>query len=129
MAFAARAAAQLATILVVEDEEDLRDLVVGILRESGYRVLAAGSGSEALAIIAKDPRIDLLFTDIVMPGSLSGFALARQALSMRPDLKILFTTGYSGLAAADEVNSGSSMMSKPYRPSQLLAEVGRILAA
>src|SRR5919199_3630971 len=83
-----------ATILVVDDDESLRLLMVSLLTRSGYRTLAARNGDEALRIIASEPGIDLLLTDIVMPGQLDGFALAAKALQLRPALKIVYTSGY-----------------------------------
>ena len=115
-------------ILVVEDEELVRDFTVELLTEEGYVVLAAASGNEALAIIEREPGIDLLFTDIVMPGSLDGFALAREAKLRRPDLHVLYTSGYSSrLAAPGPGETFGPVVAKPYRPSQLTGEIKRAL--
>lgn len=114
------------TIIVVEDEDDLRSLVVEILTDSGYRVLSAGNGSDALRMMADEP-VDLLFTDIVMPG-LDGFDLARGARSLKPGLKVLYTTGYQHLRKDRfGVELQGKLLPKPYRPAQLLAEIKRAL--
>jgi CheY-like chemotaxis protein len=85
------------TILFVEDETPVRDLVIRILSEKGFRVFAASDAHEALRLLAAHP-IDLLFTDVVMPG-MDGVQLARQAKRLRPTIKVLFTTGYAQRAA------------------------------
>lgn len=117
-----------ATILVVEDEELVREFTVELLADYGYRVLAAANGREALGILEREPGIDLLFTDIVMPGDLDGFALAREAKHRRPDLEILYTSGYTNRLAATEIGETfGPMIAKPYRPDQLGAEIKRAL--
>src|SRR4051794_31108506 len=113
------------TVLVVDDDSDVRDLAIEILAESGYRVLAAGDGGEALRVLAIDPEIDLLFTDIVMPG-LDGVALARAAAALRPGLKIIYASGYAADAA---LGDAETLLAKPYRPAQLAFEIGRALTA
>jgi CheY-like chemotaxis protein len=117
-----------ATILVVEDEELVRDFTVELLADYGYAVFSAANGSEALAVLERQPEIDLLFTDIVMPGELDGFALAREARKRRPALRILYTSGYTNrFADRDMGETFGPMVSKPYRPDQLRAEIGRAL--
>jgi len=83
------------TILVVEDDAPLRQYVVSELERLGYRVLQAPNGMEALQIIRSDETIDLLFTDVVMPGGINGPVLAEQATALKPGLRILFTSGYT----------------------------------
>jgi CheY-like chemotaxis protein len=116
------------TILVVEDEELVRDFAVELLREFAYEVLAAANGREAMALI-DDPgtRIDLLFTDIVMPGELDGFALAREARRRRPALPVLYTSGYTNRTDGDDAEAFGPMVPKPYRPEQLRTEIERAL--
>src|SRR5207302_4361670 len=92
-----------ATILVVEDDPDVREMIVGILSDLGHRTLVATNGPEALAFLNRDHSVDLLFTDIVMPAGMSGTELARQASRLRPDLKVLLSSGY-----AREANQGRS---------------------
>jgi PAS domain S-box-containing protein len=115
-------------ILVVEDNEGLRDIAVRQLQELGYRTLPAGDGTSALEIIRGSAPIDLLFTDVVMPGGLDGRALANAARRERPQLKVLFTSGFTAAAAsaATEDQFGSNLLSKPYRKGEL---AGRVRAA
>jgi len=83
------------TILVVEDDADVRDYTSGVLRELGYRVIEAGDAAEALRRLDGERRVDLLFTDVGLPGGVNGRGLAEAARSQRPGLKVLFTTGYA----------------------------------
>jgi CheY-like chemotaxis protein len=111
------------TILVVDDDPDILDYASDVLEEYGYTVLTAADGAAALVLLRDHPEIDLLFTDIVMPG-LHGAEVARRACQQRPRLKVLFTSGY----AADVVPSGR-LLKKPYRPHQLAQEIAVILGA
>jgi CheY-like chemotaxis protein len=121
---------QPATILVVEDDEDVRDIAVLGLGDAGYRVLVAASGDLALPMIAGDHRIDLLFSDVVMPGALNGFALARRAVALRPNLKVLLTTGYADQIAANEaLVARGELVAKPYRLGDLIDRVAKRLDA
>ena len=119
-----------ATILVVEDEPLIQLITSEALNESGYRVLVAGDADEAIDILNRDTSVMLLFTDIVMPGTLDGFGLADWAKSVRPDLKVLYTSGYSWAAAqahAGQVHG--KMLRKPYRPGDLQRAVESALGA
>jgi len=117
-----------ATILVVEDEELVRDFTVELLSDCGYVVLAAANGREALDLLDREKKIDLLFTDIVMPGDLDGFALAREAKRRRPLLPILYTSGYTNrFSAGDMGETFGPIVAKPYRPDQLSLEIRRAL--
>jgi CheY-like chemotaxis protein len=119
-----------AVILVVEDEELVRDFTVELLSDFGYRVFAAANGHEALKVLERETRIDLLFTDIVMPGNLDGFALAREAKLRSPRLQVLYTSGYTNRFAATEVGETfGSIVPKPFRPDQLGTEIRRALKA
>lgn len=121
---------QTATILVVEDEPLIQLITSEALNESGYRVLVAGDADEAIGILRNDPSVHLLFTDIVMPGALDGFGLAEWAKSVRPDLKILYASGYSWAAA--QAHGGrihGEMLRKPYRSGELQRAVRDALAA
>ena len=118
-----------ATILVVEDEPLIQLVTSEALHESGYRVLAAGDADEAIGILTREPSVGLLFTDIVMPGPLDDFGLAAWAKSVRPDLKVLYTSGYSWAAA--QAHAGSvhgEMLRKPYRAGELQRAVRSALA-
>ena len=110
------------TILVVEDDELVRELSVEMLTSLGYGVLVAQDGREALEVIKRSEPIDLLFSDVVMPGGFSGTALARQARQMRPGLAVLQTTGYAG--AQTVADDEFAVIAKPFR----LAELSRALA-
>ena len=104
------------TILLVEDEEDVRQLGCRVLDALGYRILQAGDGPSALAILDKEPDIALLFTDVVLPGGMMGPDIARQAKARRPELKVLFTSGYTGNAIQhlESVAGHVQLLSKPY---------------
>ncbi len=110
------------TILLVEDEEVLREMACDILQSYGYKILQASSGREALTVWKQSKRqVDLLLTDLVMPEGISGVDLAERLLSDRPDLKIIFTSGYT----AGEINaellarSQAHFLQKPYTQAQL----------
>jgi CheY-like chemotaxis protein len=117
------------TILVVEDDEDLRETVVSALTQLGYRALAAANAEAALRILSGQEPIQLLFTDIMMPGGMLGPTLAKRARELRAGLEVLFTTGYaeqhvlgggSGIGAADIVH-------KPYRIEDLALRIRAVL--
>src|SRR5258708_29674152 len=109
-----------ATGLVVEDEDDVRDVATGYVEALGYAVLAARNGDEALAILQSDAAIDLLLTDIVMPGSLDGFWLGGEAVALRQNIKVLHVTGYAQhLAAGQRGIKTGRVIAKPYREDQL----------
>jgi CheY-like chemotaxis protein len=115
-------------ILVVEDDEDVREFAVRVLRDSGYQVLEAVNGGVALVLLEQDLPIELLFTDIVMPGEPDGIGLAERAKAMRPGLRVLYATGFAGSARLNEHSIHGKVLSKPYRPQQLAHEVERLLA-
>ena len=117
------------SILVVEDEEALRAYTVEILTELGYRVLEAPNGAVALQMIDRDPAIDLLFTDIVMPGGINGRQLAEEAVRRRPGLKVLYTTGYTRNAIVHHgrLDPGLQMVGKPYTIDDLATKLRSLL--
>jgi signal transduction histidine kinase/ActR/RegA family two-component response regulator len=117
------------TILVVEDESDVRSYLVETLRDLNYRVLEAADGASALARVEAGPfRIDLLLTDIVMPG-INGRELADALLARQPDLKVLFITGYSRNAIVHQgrLDAGVSMLQKPLSQATLATKIRDIL--
>ncbi|MFG1420719.1 PAS domain S-box protein [Roseixanthobacter liquoris] len=118
-------------ILVVEDDDALRGYATEMLRELGYRVLEAGNGIAALGVLAQHPEVDLLFTDVIMPGGINGRQLADQAQVRQPGLKVLFTTGYTRNAIVHngQLDTGVELISKPYSFDQLAAKVRRSLDA
>jgi CheY-like chemotaxis protein len=118
-----------ATILVVEDEELVREFTVELLIEFGYQVLAAANAREAMRFLESEGlQIDLLFTDIVMPGELDGFALAREARRHRPRLSVVYTSGYTSRTTENGIELFGPLVAKPYRPEQLRTELNRALA-
>ena len=112
-------------ILVVEDAEDLRGVAVAHLQSLGYTVLQAGDGRTALAQLQKRSDIDLLFTDIILPGGMNGSELARLARARYPNLRSLFASGYSrnALAHQGRIEEGVRLIDKPYRRHDLARAV------
>ena len=120
------------TVLVVEDEPTLRELVCMVLRKHGYRILEAGSGPAALVVWAQHQRhIDLLMTDMVMPEGMTGRELAHQLKREKPGLKVLYVSGYSPDILGREVPlvHGLNFLQKPFPPALLTATVRRCLDA
>jgi CheY-like chemotaxis protein len=115
-------------VLVVEDNEDVRSYSVMILNELGYGVVEAGDADTALKILQRPGRIDLLFTDVVLPGR-TGRMLADEARAMRPELKVLFTTGYSRNAIVHQgrLDPGVQLITKPFTFEQLAARIRDVL--
>nr|WP_229510645.1 MULTISPECIES: response regulator [unclassified Massilia] len=115
-----------ARILVVEDNEDVRELAETMLEGAGYAVVSAPSGEQALTLLEEGSAIDLVFTDVMMPGGMNGLQLADQVRARRPGTPILVTTGYM-----DELPTARGqrldILSKPYRQEDLLARVRAIL--
>lgn len=111
------------TILVVEDNADVRRMVQAQLSGLGYRVLIAEHGPAALALLDTDVTVDLLFTDVVMPEGMTGFELAEQGLRRRPGLKVLFTSGFPGTALQPPAGLAGQFLSKPYRRRDLALKV------
>ena len=117
-------------VLVVEDEPAVRQLSVDALTELGYRVLEADGAAQALRLIDANPDIDLLFTDVVMP-EVNGRKLADEALKRRPQLKVLFTTGYTRNAVVHNgvLDPGVQLIGKPYTIEELATRVREVLDA
>ena len=117
------------TVLVVEDHEDLRAYSTGAVREMGYHVLEAADAKEALAILNSGVHIDLLFTDVVLPGGKNGRQLADDALKQRPKLKVLFTTGYTRNAIVHngQLDVGIQLLGKPFTYSDLAAKIRAVI--
>lgn len=118
------------TILVVEDEEMVRDFSVSILEDAGYRVLVAEDGPKALELLrAHRDEIALLFTDVVLSGPMNGRRVADEALKLRPDLKVLFTTGYTRNAIIHHgrLDEGIQLITKPFSAAGLTESIRRIL--
>ena len=117
------------TILVVEDDSDVRETVVKSLKDLGYAVLEANDGESAIEIVNGDRQIDLLFTDVVLSGQMDGFTLAREAQEVRSGLKVLYTSGYVRSDFFEEIESEgrSALLVKPYREEALAARVREAL--
>ena len=117
------------TILVVEDDSAVQGAVVDILLGLGYAVLRASDASQALQLLRGGAQVDLLFTDVVMPGSLSSPDLARAAQELLPQLAILFTSGYTrnALETGGRVDEGVELLSKPYDRAQLATRIRQVL--
>jgi len=117
------------TILVVEDDADLRETVVTALRQFGYVALDAPNAEKALRILAGTEHIDLLFTDVMMPGGMLGPELARRARELRPEIEVLFTTGYAESNVLNGATglSPSDVIHKPYRNEELAMRVRYVL--
>jgi CheY-like chemotaxis protein len=118
-----------ATILAVEDDPDLRSLAICQLHKLGYQVLAAADGIKARGILESDEPIDLLFTDVIMPGGITGPALAQLAERIRPGLKTLFTSGYTEHSVIDQVelDPNAPILWKPYVMADLARAVSEML--
>jgi len=109
------------TVLIVDDNQDVRDVGVSILERLSCRVIQAENAGQALALLDNHDAVDLLFTDVVMPGGMNGIELAREAKRRRPNLKILFCSGYADAAAARgrDLGRGAIFVAKPYRMAEL----------
>jgi PAS domain S-box-containing protein len=117
------------TILVVEDDEELRAYVVEILTELGYRVLDAPNAATALAVVERENTLDLLFTDVVIRGEMNGRQLAQAITQLRPQIKILFTTGYTRNAIVHHgrLDPDVELIGKPFSPAALGAKIRSLL--
>jgi PAS domain S-box-containing protein len=116
------------TVLVVEDDDAVRELALAFLSDLGYRTIEAPNSEVALAHLGAGVAIDLLFTDVVMPG-LNGPELAAEALRLRPQLKVLFTSGYAehALIHQDKLDEGVQLISKPYSKEALARKIRVVL--
>lgn len=119
------------TVLVVEDDTLVRQHVLSQLKALGYRVFEAADGKTAVEILHQIPDIELLFTDVVVPGGMGGRELAKAARVLRPNLKILFTSGYTenSIVHNGKLDRGVELLSKPYRREQLALKLRKVLDA
>jgi CheY-like chemotaxis protein len=117
------------TILIVEDEDPVRATVTAMVAGLGYQVLEAANGAAALSIIESGVKIDLLFTDVIMPGPVSSRVLADRARELRPAMKILFTSGYTEntIVHNGRLDAGVQLISKPYGRDQLAQKLRSVL--
>jgi CheY-like chemotaxis protein len=116
------------TVLVVDDEPEVRKLVTAMLTRNGYHVLTADSGENAVRLFRNNPDIDLLLTDVVAPG-MSGPMIADQIAQIRPDIKVVFMSGYEGTQVVQRyvVEKGYSLLIKPFSMAQLGDMVREVL--
>ncbi len=117
------------TVLVVDDEVELLEIALTFLEELGYVVFTATDGNSALDTLSRHPEVDLLLTDVVMPGGLHGVALANAARTRCPGIKVLYTSGFPSNVLADksEIRVDAPMISKPYRRDELARRVREVL--
>jgi CheY-like chemotaxis protein len=113
----------LARILVVDDDEEVLEVAVAVLANLGHAVTSAHSAADALRLLGEDPAIELLFTDVMMPGGVNGFELARHARAMRPDLRVIYATGYAKVPEAGAGEIFGPVLEKPYRAAELAEAV------
>ena len=118
------------TILVAEDNEGVRATVVELLQQLGYRVLQASDAASALALLQGGTRVDLLFTDVVMPGPLRSPELARRARELWPEIAVLFTSGYAqdAIVHSGRLDPGLDLLGKPYTQDALARKLRHVLA-
>ena len=117
------------TVLIVEDDPDLRKLAVRAITGVGYRALDVEDGPSALSLLKTGVPVDLLFTDVVLPHGMNGVELAEKARELRPDLKVLFTSGYAekAIEQRDSLGVEHELISKPYRRAELAERLRQIL--
>jgi CheY-like chemotaxis protein len=118
------------TIMVVEDDALVRNFVIAQLQSLGYRTVGAANGTAAIRLVDNGEPFDLLFTDVIMPGGMSGRQLADEVAKRRPGIKVLYTSGYTDNAIVHQgrLDPGVLLLTKPYRKSQLANMVRRALA-
>jgi PAS domain S-box-containing protein len=117
------------TIMLVEDDDAMRGVAVDMLRDLGYRMRQAGSGAAALALIGTADDIDLLITDVMLPGGIGGRQLADRARALRPGLRVLYMSGYTENAIVHQgrLDDGVELLEKPFRRADLAVKVRRLL--
>ncbi len=117
------------TILIVDDEKDLADFADSVLSDLGYTTICAHSGEEAIRVLEDKDSIDLVFTDVVMPGSINGFDLADSATNRHPQVKILLTSGFTGKMKHNDTSAkwSKALIMKPYQSIELANRVRTVL--
>jgi CheY-like chemotaxis protein len=119
------------TVLLVEDEEDVRRFTASLLEELGYRTLVAADAHAAIRILEREASVDLLFTDVGLPHGVNGRQLADQAVARWPGLKVLFTTAYTRNAIVHHgrLDAGVELIAKPFTRAELAEKLRKILGA
>lgn len=116
------------TILVVEDDARVRRVVVGRLQDAGYDVIEAEAGAQALDLLSEHPEVALVFTDVIMPGGMTGGELAQHVRALRPHVKMLFTSGYAEPSVVGkELSDGGNWLQKPYTATELARRLRALL--
>ena len=117
-------------MLVVEDDEEVRETAVAMLSDLGYRTLKASDATSALSVIDSGISIDLLFTDVVMPGSLKSAELARKSKERMPGIAVLFTSGYTenSIVHGGRLDAGIELLSKPYTREALARKIRHVIS-
>ena len=117
------------TVLVVDDEPLVSMLIIDVLEDLGYAAIDAPDGPAGLKVIQSDSRIDLLITDVGLPGGMNGSQLADAARQTRPDLKVLFVTGYSetGVLDREQLAAGMQVLTKPFSIDMLASKIKGML--
>jgi CheY-like chemotaxis protein len=116
-----------ATVLVAEDDPFIRLVIVEYLREGGFEVIEAGSADEAVMILRSGRPVDLLFTDVRMPGSMDGCDLARLVRTEWPETRVILTSGYSSALATARTQVSEMVVPKPYRPHLVLETIAQMV--
>jgi len=109
--------------LVAEDEVFIRIVIADFLRDAGYQVIEARNADDAIAIFRSGTIVDLLFTDVRMPGSMDGCDLARLVRTEWPAIPVIITSGYSSALLSVKTNAGDIVLPKPYRPQHVLKTI------
>ncbi len=117
------------TVLLVEDDPDVQTLAVALVASLGYEILAASDGKAALRALQESSRINLLFTDVVLPGGMNGPALAAEVQRRRPEIKVLFMSGYTekGILHQAQLPEGSELLNKPFGKADLARKLRQVL--
>ena len=115
-----------ATVLVAEDDDQVREVAAEMLREAGFRVLAAADGRQALALLDRGEKVDVLFSDVVMPGGMSGVDLARRLRQTRPEIGVLLASGYAAQELGGEAPE-FELLAKPYERDAIVRKISALV--
>ncbi len=115
------------TLLVAEDEPTLTLMMTDVLKDLGYQVLSANSGQQALELVDAGHHFDLLLTDVVMPGRIGGFELARRVRERKPDVPVIYISGYTGFTSSEMGDVQAPLLQKPATPSELAEAIQKVL--
>ncbi|MCH7634670.1 MAG: response regulator [Proteobacteria bacterium] len=117
------------TVLVVEDDDDARATLAAMVTELGYRVVEAENGASALPILEQERPVNILLSDVIMPGGMSGVDLAKAARKRRPDIRVLFVSGYDRMviAQATRYDDSLKLLNKPFSLTDLARELSALL--